>query len=131
MADDVGRVGDADQALVNHAAARHGPSGFDPSRDEQIRLLESALEDIAEWYSPEGMGTVNELAAIALEALVDLDDLRDRDRDRSGEASETRSGSTEGESAGRKASPETQPDPHTLANGGEYTPSGTTEEQRG
>lgn len=28
-----GRVGDADQALVNHARAGHGPSGFDPSRE--------------------------------------------------------------------------------------------------
>lgn len=27
-----GRVGDAEQALVNHAPAGHGPTGFDPSR---------------------------------------------------------------------------------------------------
>jgi len=55
--------------------------GAHPSREEQIHLLETALEEIAEWYSPEGMGTANELAGIALEALVDLDDLRRRDRD--------------------------------------------------
>jgi hypothetical protein len=78
-------------------------SGFDPSR--AVEILEDALQEVAERYSPEGMGTANALAAVAVDALEELAELRARDRDRSGEADETRSGSAEGESPARRDRP--------------------------
>jgi hypothetical protein len=41
-----------------------------------VALLEGALDEIADWYNPEGMGTANWMAGIAVEALDELDALR-------------------------------------------------------